>query len=121
MIKFLWKLSGFTCLVVGIIGIFLPLLPTTPFLLLAAFCFERGSERIHFWLVNHPRFGPPIENWRHHGAISKRAKTMAISMMVAVFLFSIFLSVPLYALAMQGIILCLVACFILTRPAPPTA
>ncbi len=121
MIRFLWQLSGFTCLVVGIIGIFVPLLPTTPFLILAAFSFERGSERIHQWLTNHPRLGPPIENWKHHGAISTRAKTMAISMMIAVFLFSIFMNVPLYALVMQGAVLCAVAYFILTRPAPPTA
>ena len=59
-------------------GIFLPLLPTTPFLLLAAACFIRGSDRLYQWLITHKWFGPYIKNYREHKAITKRAKVMIL-------------------------------------------
>lgn len=62
----------------GIIGIFLPLLPTTPFLLLAAACFVRSSDRAYRWLINHPWFGNYIRNYREHRAIPLRTKVTAI-------------------------------------------
>jgi len=54
--KMVWLIFGFTALILAIIGIILPLLPTVPFLLLAAFCFARSSEKIHKWLLNHPKY-----------------------------------------------------------------
>jgi uncharacterized membrane protein YbaN (DUF454 family) len=68
-------------LAAGIVGIFLPLLPTTPFVLLAAYCFSRGSARCERWLLEHPRFGPMVRDWRLHRAIPLRAKQAAIVMM----------------------------------------
>ena len=56
--RVLWAAAGVLALVTGLVGIFVPLLPTTPFVLLAAFCFSRGSERCERWLLEHPRFGP---------------------------------------------------------------
>lgn len=67
---------GFTAL--GFVGAFLPLLPTVPFLLLAAGCFARSSERLEHWLLSHPQFGPLLTDWRERGAIPKRAKLMAL-------------------------------------------
>lgn len=81
--RLLWMLAGLVSLVVGFIGIFLPLLPTTPFVLLAAFCFSRGSERLEAWLLGHPRFGPMIVAWRRHRAVPLRAKQLATVMMAA--------------------------------------
>lgn len=81
--RLLWILAGGVSLAVGFIGIFLPLLPTTPFVLLAAFCFSRGSERMEAWLVNHPRFGPMVLAWRRHRAVPLRAKQLATVMMAA--------------------------------------
>jgi len=78
----LWLLAGGCSLLAGIVGIFLPLLPTTPFVLLAAFCFSRGSLRCEAWLLGHPRFGPMIQQWRTHRAIALRAKQLASAMMV---------------------------------------
>ena len=77
----MWLTVGWLVLLLGIIGIFLPLLPTTPFVLLAAFCFSRGSERWERWLVQHPRFGPMVQNWRAHRAVPLRAKQFATVMM----------------------------------------
>ncbi|MDP1534595.1 MAG: YbaN family protein [Rubrivivax sp.] len=68
-------------LATGVIGIFLPLLPTTPFVLLAAFCFSRGSERFERWLLEHRRFGPMVRDWRASRAIPLRTKQLAWTMM----------------------------------------
>jgi uncharacterized membrane protein YbaN (DUF454 family) len=68
---------GHASLAIGFIGIFVPLLPTTPFVLLAAACYSRGSERFHAWLHRHPRFGPMVRSWRDHRVIAPRAKVAA--------------------------------------------
>lgn len=78
----LWIALGVLALATGIAGIFLPLLPTTPFVLLAAFCFARGSTRCETWLLTHPRFGPMVRNWRARRAVPLRAKQLASAMMV---------------------------------------
>ncbi len=77
----LWIAGGVVALVLGVIGIFLPLLPTTPFVLLAAACFARGSQRVEAWLLAHPRFGPMIADWRRSRAVPLRAKQLATVMM----------------------------------------
>jgi hypothetical protein len=64
-----WLGAGALSLLTGIVGIFLPLLPTTPFVLLAAFCFSRGSARWEAWMLSHPRFGPIVRDWREHQAV----------------------------------------------------
>jgi len=73
----LWAAAGAVMLVTGIVGVFVPLLPTTPFVLLAAFCFSRGSERCERWLLAHPRLGPIVHDWRAHRAVPWRAKQLA--------------------------------------------
>ena len=81
-LRWIWLVGGFVCLLTGIIGIVLPLLPTTPFVLLAAFCFSRGSARFEQWLLQHPRFGPMVRDWRANRAVPLRAKQLATVTMV---------------------------------------
>jgi uncharacterized membrane protein YbaN (DUF454 family) len=80
MSKLFFAGCGWVFVLVGVIGIFIPLLPTTPFLLLAAFCFHKSSERFHGWLLNHKVLGPPVKNWTEHRIISKKAKVTATTL-----------------------------------------
>ena len=114
-----WMALGWASLGLGALGVLLPLLPTTPFLLLAAYAFSRGSERLHAWLLNHRVFGPPIENWRRHRAISTGARRTALAAMALILAISVVADVPAWALAVQAVILTGVAVFLLTRPLPP--
>lgn len=74
---------GLLMLALGIVGAFLPVMPTTIFLILAAWCFARSSARLEAWLLDHPGFGPVIRDWREHGAMSRKAKGMACAGMAA--------------------------------------
>lgn len=71
--------AGLLFVAIGFIGIFLPVLPTTPFLILAAACFARSSRRLESWLLDHRRFGPLLRDWRQRGAIPRPAKLMALA------------------------------------------
>ncbi|MFN0186160.1 MAG: YbaN family protein [Aquabacterium sp.] len=79
--RLVWTLAGAAALATGVVGIVVPLLPTTPFVLLAAFCFMRGSTRAEACLLAHPRFGPMVRDWRARRAIPLRAKQLAWTMM----------------------------------------
>ncbi len=119
MLRLVWIGGGITALAIGVLGIFLPLLPTTPFLLLAAFCFSRGSRRLHNWLLNHKLLGPPIRDWNRWGAIAPGAKAGAMIALIAIIALSLFAGVSRLVLAVQIVVLAGVAAFILSRPAPP--
>lgn len=72
---------GWLCIAIGLVGVVVPGLPTTVFLLVAAWAFSRSSPRFQEWLVEHPRFGPPVQAWRDQGAIPVKAKVLAVLMM----------------------------------------
>ena len=84
-VRLLYGALGTVFLVTGIIGAFLPVLPTTPFLLLATACYAKSSRRFYNWLMNHPAFGPLIIEWRTYHSIPWRIKLMAIGMMALTF------------------------------------
>ncbi|MFN3992957.1 MAG: YbaN family protein [Tabrizicola flagellatus] len=115
----LWLLAGFLFLGLGLLGVVLPVLPTTPFLLLAAGCFAKSSPRLHRWLLAHPTFGPPIRNWEENGAISRPAKRVAVGSMAAVFGLSLILGLGWKILLAQGLLIATGCAFILTRPDGP--
>jgi hypothetical protein len=100
----------------GIAGLVLPLVPTTPFVSLSAFSFARSSPRLHRWLVRHQKFGPLIENWRRHGAIDRRSKIMAVTVMVLTPVITWMIGVPTWVLLVQIVVLSVGLLFILSRP-----
>jgi len=89
-VKTVYIILGSISLALGIIGIFLPLLPTTPFLLLTAALYFRGSPRLYDWLLNHKQLGPYIRNFRDHKAIPLRAKVISVSLVWFTILYCIF-------------------------------
>ena len=78
----LYKLLGFIFLGLGVVGVFLPLLPTTPFLLVAAGCFSKSSEKWHQWLLSNRIFGPVIADWQVRKCISVSTKIIAVSLIL---------------------------------------
>lgn len=81
LVRVLFNLAGTVSLGLGVLGIFLPLLPTTPFVLLAAACYARGSERFHQWLLANRTFGPMVYEWERHRSLPYRTKVTAIVLM----------------------------------------
>lgn len=113
-----WLILGLASLSLGLVGIILPLLPTTPFLLLAAFCFARSSDRLHDWLHAHRVFGPMIDNWHRHRAIARSAKVAATLACALAFALSLVLKAPMIGLLAQAVVLIGVLTFIWTRAEP---
>ncbi|MEM1419972.1 MAG: YbaN family protein [Pseudomonadota bacterium] len=118
MKRILWLFLGLIALLLGLIGAVLPLLPTTPFVLVALFAFARSSPRLHAWLVNHPRLSTSIRNWNEEGAISWQAKRSGLFAMVLALLISWALGVSVTGLILQALVLACAAAFILSRPTP---
>ena len=118
-IKFLWLLAGLTSVAIGAVGLVVPLLPTTPFLLVSAFAFARSSERLSRWLREHRSFGPLIDNWHRDGSIDRKVKRTAIVFIVITPVVTWLFGVPLWVIACQVAVLSAAAIFILTRPSPP--
>jgi uncharacterized protein len=87
-IRVLLMVAGTVCLCLGAAGIFLPILPTTPFLLLAAACYMRSSERLHKWLINNRWFGEYIKNYQAGRGIPKKTKIVALAFMWIAILYS---------------------------------
>jgi uncharacterized membrane protein YbaN (DUF454 family) len=106
-------------LALGIIGAFLPLMPTTLFIILAAGCFARSSERLETWLLSHRRFGPTIRAWRAEGAIPRRGKVLAAIGMVVGYLAFLIGAHPDWMLALF-VFLIFAGCawFVWSRPEP---
>lgn len=116
--RLLYVLAGSLSLALGVIGIFLPLLPTVPFLLLTAWCFNRGSPRFHAWLLGHPLFGPPVLDWQREGAVRTRYKVIATAMVAVT---SVYLlsrpSIPLAGKAGFSAFVLAMLAYLWTRPA----
>jgi len=118
MARPLFLILGLICVGIGAIGLVLPLLPTTPFVLLGAMCFARSSSSLHNWLVGHRVFGKLIADWHAEGSIAPRVKIVAVSCMIATLGISVALGFTVPILLVQTGVLSLVAVFILSRPTP---
>ena len=83
--KIFFFMAGCSSLLLGLVGIFLPLLPTVPFILLSAFCFSKSSNKIHQWMLQHPYMGPLILSWRRDGIIPLKVKYWACTLIIISF------------------------------------
>ncbi|TKB04699.1 DUF454 domain-containing protein [Alteromonas portus] len=120
MKKVLYSTLGLFLTLLGIIGAFLPVMPTTVFLIGALFCFTKSSPRLENWLLHHPKYGPSLVAWRKHGAISKKVKCIACcSMLVSFILVCLFASMPIPAYLGIGLFMGIGAYFVVTRPSIP--
>ena len=118
-LRAVWFAVGLGAVLLAALGVVLPLLPTTPFLLVAVYAFARSSDRWHAWLRNHRVFGPIIDDWRRHGAIHRRTKIVGVASMAGVFGVSLAIGVGPVVLAVQAVVLTASAAFVLSRPSPP--
>lgn len=121
MIRHIHRLTflaiGISSLSLGLLGVFLPLLPTTPFILLSAYCFSRSSKRLDDWLRNHKVFGRFIRDWQEAGVIPLRVKWLSTLMMVLMTSYPIiFIIRPAWLQLFVIITLVAVLVFIWSRP-----
>jgi uncharacterized membrane protein YbaN (DUF454 family) len=111
---------GWLFFAVGFVGVFVPVLPTTPLMILALWCFSRSSKRFHNWLYTHRLFGPPLQQWEEHGVIPRVAKIVAVIFMSAslVYLYG-FLITPVWVKAVMTATIAFGLWFILSKPSVP--
>ena len=115
-----WWFAALAYLFAGLalLGVFLPGLPTTPFVLLAAWAASRGSQRLHDWLYEHPRLGPPLRDWRDERAITLRARMLALGLLALSWVLMWLRGVPGALLMGTGVLFIAVGTFVATRPQP---
>ncbi|MCV9935048.1 YbaN family protein [Boseaceae bacterium BT-24-1] len=114
----LFLAAGWLCTLLGIIGLILPVMPGTVFLIAAAWCFSRSSPRFESWLVNHHRLGPQVVRWQQTGAIARRAKYVACGSMLMSFVILAVTDAPPIALWLSGAGLIAAGTYVASRPEP---
>ena len=115
-LNYLISALGCICVILGVVGIFLPILPTTPFLLLAAWLFARSSQRFHNWLMNHPKLGPFILIWQSGEGIEQRLRNRVLIYLWAGMLVSMLIVAKLWAVILLSFIGSGVSFYILRLP-----
>ncbi len=102
---------------IGVIGAFLPVVPTTPFMILALWAFSNSSEKLREWLYNHRVFGPPLQRWQEHGVISVPAKMASVGAMSVSFIYlAFFTDLGWPWLLVTGVLMAYGAYYVLTKP-----
>jgi len=119
-VNLLYFILGWVFFVTGVFGAVLPVLPTTPFMLLALWCFSKSSKRFHHWLYHHRFFGPALQQWKQSRVIPLSAKIMSVLMMTASFIYlAFFRQLQLEFLLPVALIMLYGAGFILSKPSRP--
>lgn len=119
MMRVLWLCLGCLMLALGVIGAFLPIMPTTIFLILAVACFSRSSPRLEKWLLESPTYGPALRAWRDQGAVSRKGKTYACLGMAVGYVLFWWGAHPSGRLAAAvAVFFVASAAYVVTRPSP---
>ena len=118
VVRWLWAATAYVCAAMAILGLVIPGLPTTPFVLLAAWAASRGSRRLHDWLHAHPQLGPALADWKENRAVSTVAKALAALFLVLSWLIMLWRGVSVWILVPLGVLFLCVLTFVLTRPRP---
>lgn len=119
VVRYLLLAFAVVCVVIGVVALFIPGLPTTVFILIAGWAAARSSPRFHDWLINHRHFGPMIRDWRAHGAVSRRAKITATVMMSCSAVIFFYLSPRRWVAELLTVLMALVLMWLWLRPEPP--
>ena len=120
VVRYGWMAGGWAALGLAGAGVVLPVVPTTPFVLVAAWCFSKGSRRMHQWLLDHQRFGPVVRDWERHGVIRMRGKVLSTAVMVPLMGYMAFFSdSPPWALALALPLALFGLGFVWSRPSRP--
>ncbi|MTI11261.1 YbaN family protein [Curvivirga aplysinae] len=115
-LRWIYLIIGWVALSLGVIGAFLPIMPTVPFLIVALWGFSKSSERFHHWLYTHKTYGPLLQDWDQHRVIPIWGKIWAVTAMTGSMLIMLYLEIPFYGLISAGIIMTSVGIYIVTRP-----
>lgn len=119
-VRIAWLSVAGASLALGALGVVLPLLPTTPFVLVAAYAAAKGSPRLHAWILGHRAFGPVVRDWQASGAVAPRTKRVAVATM-ALSAAIVALVTPLVVAAGAGLVMAVVATWLWRRPEPGPA
>jgi uncharacterized protein len=119
MSRLVYRLIGFLALGLGVLGTILPVLPTTVFVLIAAWAFARSSPKLHASLRSHHRFGPVLRDWEQYGAIPRSAKIAAVAGMALSLILVIAFARGWVVPALTFMVMAVSAAYVLSRPAPP--
>ena len=118
MTRFIALILAYFFLALAIAGVFLPILPTVPFLLLTAWFAAKGSERLHSWLYAHPHFGKLLIDWEQQKAVSRKSKVIAVVMLLISWFVIYYRLNNIYVLAATTLLFIAVASFLISRPEP---
>lgn len=118
MNRFVALILAYFFLTLAVIGVLLPGLPTVPFLLLTAWFAARGSDRLHGWLYAHPQLGKLLIDWEQHGAVSRRAKVIAVLVLIVSWVVMYQRINSVWVLAGLAVMFCAVSTFLISRPEP---
>lgn len=113
-----WRMLVIIFLVLAIIGAILPGVPTTVFLILAAWAASKGWPQVDAWLLKHPKYGPILRNWRQHGTVPRKAKYWASGMMLLSGIIMLFTKAPLFVKVFTDVTMLIVAIWLWQRPEP---
>lgn len=111
-----WQATGWTFLVLAIIGAALPVMPTVPFLLVAAWAFSKSSPALRERIRQDPRYGKVIRDWQDRGVVPRMAKIWAVGAMTFGVILSAWLAMPLSVVGTQAAVCLAVAAFVISRP-----